>query len=248
MDTLAERFISPGKALSQQSAAELRLERAMVREAKAMLLDIKTLALARSLQPPFATNRWKQAIVDGLIAVGIERGSDEWRFLSDGLGQLDLGNEAYVSAMAVIRKAQSTYPAPSKEEVDALLDVALDLETPSLTAAGGIADDGEPILYKQLKQVGTIWRSRVKRVVRTGFTGFSGFVAQQAFRVARRENKQWVAHHDEKTRHTHLEANGQIVPVEGYFRVGAELLQYPGDRRGSLAETANCRCTMVSPN
>jgi len=245
MSELAERFSSPGKALSQQATAEARLERAMMRGTKAMLQSVKRAALARSLQPAYATNLWRQTIVDTLTELQIERGSQEWRFLADGLAELDLGEEAYTSAMAVLRTAQTTYPAPPIEQIDAALDAALDLETPSITAAGGNIKDGD--FYGELKQLGTVWRTRVKRVVRTGFTGFSGFLAQQAFRATRRDEKRWVAHHDDKTRSSHLEADGQTVPVEAYFRVGGEQLMYPGDRRGSMGETASCRCVMISP-
>jgi hypothetical protein len=247
MDELAERFISPGKALSQQSSAEARLERALLRSTKTMLQTIKRAALARSLQPAFATNLWHQAIVDTLTAVGIERGSQEWRFLADGLSQLDLGDEAYTSAMVVLntaRQINGTFMTQidEKDLADAL-DKALDLETPSLVAAGGKPGD----FYGELRQLGTTWRTRVNRTVRTGYTGFSGFVAQQAFRLARRQEKRWVAHHDDHTRHTHLEADGQTVAIEANFVIGGEQLQYPGDRRGTLSEIGNCRCVMVSP-
>jgi len=249
MDTLAERFVSPGKALSQQSADESRLERALVRETKAMLLAVKKQALARSLQPAFATNRWHQAIVDTLAASGLERGSQEWRYLSDSLAELDLGEEAYASAMAVMTAATrvdyTLKTTIDEKAVSAALDLALDLETPSITAAGG--DIAQRDFYGEFRQLGATWRARVKRTVRTGFTGFSGFVAQQAFRVGRRAEKRWVAHHDDHTRPDHLEADGQTVPIESYFTVGGEPLQYPGDRRGSLANIANCRCVMISP-
>jgi hypothetical protein len=226
MDELAERFISPGKALSQQSSAEARLERALLRSTKTMLQTIKRAALARSLQPAFATNLWHQAIVDTLTAVGIERGSQEWRFLADGLSQLDLGDEAYTSAMVVLNTAR---------QINGTFMTQI--------AAGGKPGD----FYGELRQLGTTWRTRVNRTVRTGYTGFSGFVAQQAFRLARRQEKRWVAHHDDHTRHTHLEADGQTVAIEANFVIGGEQLQYPGDRRGTLSEIGNCRCVMVSP-
>ena len=237
MNELAERFVSPGKALSQQASDEGRLEKALIRQTKAMLLSIKKAALARSLQPAFATNLWHQAIIDTLTASGLERGSQEWRYLSDSLAELDLGQEAYASATAVLAAARAVsgtfMTAVDEAALGRALDEALDLETPSLTAAGV---DPFVDLYGDLKQLGATWRSRVRRTVRTGFTGFSGFVAQQAFRVGRRSEKRWVAHHDDHTRTTHLEADGQTVPVEANFIVGGSPLQYPGDRRGELAE------------
>lgn len=56
--------------------------------------------------------------------------------------------------------------------------------------------------------------------------------------------KEWIAVQDERTRITHAFASGQIVPVEGKFQVGGDLLKYPADPMGSPQETINCRCVV----
>lgn len=54
--------------------------------------------------------------------------------------------------------------------------------------------------------------------------------------------KRWVAVHDKRTRHAHLDADGQTVEQAGEFDVGGEQLEFPGDPNGSAANTINCRC------
>jgi hypothetical protein len=57
--------------------------------------------------------------------------------------------------------------------------------------------------------------------------------------------KRWVAHHDEITRPTHLDADGQTIPLAAAFTVGGSRLMYPADPKGPHSEVANCRCVIV---
>lgn len=54
--------------------------------------------------------------------------------------------------------------------------------------------------------------------------------------------KVWQAVVDERTRPTHLEANGQRQLLNDPFEVGGALLQWPADAGGPLSEIINCRC------
>ncbi|WP_434779261.1 hypothetical protein [Neisseria sp. Ec49-e6-T10] len=57
--------------------------------------------------------------------------------------------------------------------------------------------------------------------------------------------KTWFSIIDDKTRPTHLQANGQQVSLLEYFLVGGFNLLYPRDRRAPIRETASCRCITV---
>ena len=57
--------------------------------------------------------------------------------------------------------------------------------------------------------------------------------------------KQWLATADARTRPTHSEASGQVVPLEAPFRVGGFELMYPGDPQGPPGEVIQCRCTFT---
>jgi hypothetical protein len=89
------------------------------------------------------------------------------------------------------------------------------------------------------------WYQRVVQMVRTETTAIHN-VRKLAYHVRNAGSyKKWVAHHDDRTRATHLRADGQTVRVDQDFIVGGYALGYPGDPRGPAKETANCRCVLV---
>jgi hypothetical protein len=47
-----------------------------------------------------------------------------------------------------------------------------------------------------------------------------------------------------RARDTHIAADGQQRPLSQPFRVGGELLEYPGDPSGSPENVINCRCVV----
>lgn len=57
--------------------------------------------------------------------------------------------------------------------------------------------------------------------------------------------KEWLAHHDERTRPHHRLADGQQVPVSQPFAVGASLMMFPGDPTAPPGEVCNCRCGLA---
>jgi len=58
--------------------------------------------------------------------------------------------------------------------------------------------------------------------------------------------ERWHATNDGRARESHLDAEGQIAPVEGTFLLvsseGRAELLHPGDPNGPIHEIANCRC------
>ena len=56
-------------------------------------------------------------------------------------------------------------------------------------------------------------------------------------------SKQWVATLDGRTRHTHREIDGEVVPEGELFSNGCE---YPGDPGGAPEEIYNCRCSVIA--
>jgi len=54
--------------------------------------------------------------------------------------------------------------------------------------------------------------------------------------------ERWNVTSDGRERDTHADADGQIVPVDGTFRVGGARLEHPGDPTGPIEEIGNCRC------
>lgn len=58
--------------------------------------------------------------------------------------------------------------------------------------------------------------------------------------------EEWLATSDDRTRDTHGDADGQVVPVDGTFLVGGYEARYPGDQRLPVEEATHCRCTVVA--
>lgn len=84
---------------------------------------------------------------------------------------------------------------------------------------------------------------RVRRILRTESNraiNYGNELAASKFEY--KTQKQWVAVHDKRTRHAHLEADGQTVNQDGSFNVNGEALEFPGDPNGSASNTINCRC------
>lgn len=65
-------------------------------------------------------------------------------------------------------------------------------------------------------------------------------------------NKEWLSAKDSRVRLHHRNENGLVIPMDEFFTVGPDLMQYPGDRGGhdgapvvSAGNVVNCRCTIL---
>jgi HK97 family phage portal protein len=85
------------------------------------------------------------------------------------------------------------------------------------------------------------WADVTSRSVVGAMNASSLITATNAGAVAKR----WLATDDERTRPTHHDAEGQVVPISAAFEVGDAELQFPQDPTGALDEIINCRCTML---
>lgn len=84
---------------------------------------------------------------------------------------------------------------------------------------------------------------RAQRIVRTESTraanqGVSLGARSYEYQVV----QEWCSVHDNRTRHTHVQIDGQIREVGEPFGNG---LMFPGDPNGPAKEVVNCRCAMA---
>lgn len=86
---------------------------------------------------------------------------------------------------------------------------------------------------------------RGQMIARTETHGAANFGATEAARETELPlRKEWIAAQDERTRESHVSADGQTVAQNEFFSVGGALLAYPGDPAGPAEEVINCRCAL----
>ena len=148
-----------------------------------------------------------------------------------------------------------TYWKEQKARAEAAIDDILDPFGPPGTPARTYAHQNDPdvkalqaIRAEAVDRINadeSIWGTRARRIARTEFTSMQNAGALAALIDEGRTHKKWLATHDGRTRPEHLEAHGQVVPITQPFRVGAFLLQIPGDPTAPPHLTVNCRCTII---
>lgn len=79
-----------------------------------------------------------------------------------------------------------------------------------------------------------------KRIARTEIHNAHNNAVMKTYETLGVEYTQWVAADDDRTRESHVEINGEIIPMGGTYSNG---LAYPGDTNGDIEEWINCRCS-----
>jgi hypothetical protein len=94
------------------------------------------------------------------------------------------------------------------------------------------------------------WRNRALTIARTEAVGaynagtFQGFLSLSSSLGGHWE-KGWLSTEDERTRPTHVKADGQRVPLTSAFSVGGFPGMFPGSPELPAQEVINCRCSML---
>lgn len=107
---------------------------------------------------------------------------------------------------------------------------------------------GEDIkqVSKRLQNVTGMDERAALRNARTALTGAQNGGRVDAYtravEMGIKAEKQWLATMDSHTRDSHIDLDGEHVPVDGVFSNG---LSYPGEAGGDPKEVYNCRCTLV---
>lgn len=113
-------------------------------------------------------------------------------------------------------------------------------------AEGVNAGESIPDLAARLRHVfDTASSSRAVTIARTevisAYNGAATSVAS-AYGPEVVAGQEWIATRDSRTRDTHAERDGEVVPIGQPFSGG---LAYPGDPNAPAGEVVNCRCTVA---
>ena len=82
------------------------------------------------------------------------------------------------------------------------------------------------------------WEAR--RIARTEINTSHNQATRDQYREDGVEYTQWIAANDDRTRDSHVDVDGEIIPIDGKYSNG---LAFPGDTSGPLEEWINCRCS-----
>ena len=82
------------------------------------------------------------------------------------------------------------------------------------------------------------WEAR--RIARTEINTSHNQATRDQYREDGVEYTQWIAAGDDRTRDSHVDVDGEIIPIDGKYSNG---LAFPGDTSGPIEEWINCRCS-----
>ena len=110
-------------------------------------------------------------------------------------------------------------------------------------------DAGVAVVAKEIRASSEVpyTRYRSATIARTETHNAASYANQQTAQSMNipDQQKQWVTTQDPRSRSTHLQANGQVVPLDEDFIVGGKPMKYPGDPRGGAGNVINCRCVLI---
>ena len=115
------------------------------------------------------------------------------------------------------------------------------------TLQGIIQGESMDKIAKRIRNVQEMNRTQAIRSARTIVTGAENKGRQDSYARAESDGiilqKEWLATNDNRTRHSHLLLDGDIVDQDKRFDNG---LMFPGDPNGEPSEVYNCRCSMAA--
>jgi Phage Mu protein F like protein len=153
--------------------------------------------------------------------------------MQERLANAPLQADVFASVRDVL--AQASQSQWSKDQTVTEIRKVLDLDTGAgvRTAADKVETHGSSL------------RKRLVQMIRTEVTAAYNVRKMSRMASGGYHFKRWVAHHDRRTRPTHLSVSGTTIPQSQDFIVGGAAMAYPGDPKGPTKETANCRCVLV---
>jgi len=140
----------------------------------------------------------------------------------------DTLNPAYEAAMDIVTKAAKNQTARLQKTIGEMDEAGASMKE---------------IERKVRQMIGTRapWRKQLSiNVTTTAVEAARTLVYQQTPRGM--YVKTWACQHDDRTRVTHVKADGQTKAAHVPFRVGGSQLQFPCDPSAPIEEIANCRC------
>lgn len=242
-DLTREELASPGDAVARMVRLESAVERVMSGVLRDFLRSVEELAIRDGLSLTLGGVWMDWSRIFAAAMEDVPPVVAEW--LSASVGESEIPDAAYDSALAVLVTAQAEGWSTSVRNDQIRLALRPAEGVTSLVAAAARKYPRHGARWADLDTGGISFMDRMKRDARTAVTGLDGILTSSALRDQGFTRKRWVTRHDAKVRATHVEVEGDTVPLDEHFIVGGYPLMYPGERGAPPAIVINCRCTMV---
>ncbi len=93
-----------------------------------------------------------------------------------------------------------------------------------------------------------IGKSRAETIANTETAAAFNYARDKAMREAGVTHKRWLHSQSpliQEPRPTHVEADGQVMPIDEPFDIGGVLMMHPGDESARPEEVINCHCVAI---
>lgn len=189
---------------------------------------------------------WRDPMVEVYQMIGMLAARREYFFMRNTeKGALDFLIEAwrqvfYTYAINYAYRQENELSETTKNEIRYALSVAYDNNL----------NTDETAAYIRKRVYNEISRSRAVLISRTESTTASNlgkYTGAKSWLSESGQNgyKEWIGRNDGRERHTHIEMNDQIIPIDDLWNIDGEKALNPGDVTLSAAERCNCRCTSI---
>jgi hypothetical protein len=180
-------------------------------------------------------------VADAVRPVGLRIVADAAGSVAKSLGRPNVGLAAFDWS-----QIESAVDSAVEQILGAADRQAAEIRRAVLDADSTAADLDEAIdRVAEAMRRGGKWLQVYGRTLATALAGDAAIGAARSLGVT---HAQWVSRRDDRVRHTHRAADGQVRPITGKYQVGAFRLRFPGDPEvlpEGAAEVLQCRCGLT---
>lgn len=224
-------------------AAKAGLKRWLVAARNAVMAPFRDLNAQPAADAVYATVPLWQNQVDRILAALTPALREGWT-AAHLPGELSI-NDPYIQAnLAMTHNLLVRIPDETHAKIVAIILDGANKGQSNVVIAGRIDD---LLTYEGQEN----WDGRAKLIAQTETTrSFSASMVAHGLLVERQDGvqlaKKWIAHDDNRTRTSHMMADGQVRRLSEPFDVGPEgnsiQMQFPGDPSAPADEVCGCRC------
>lgn len=238
---------SPGRNIASRASTERTLERAIEPGVASYITTVRdhTLGLVATAEmphPAFYEDMWEQAVADITGPMYSTFTRTEVEAMIRVLKDASIAEYAYDTAAELLTTAR--VQSWTRNDTRAAINDFLDPYKGG-PAVAAVARSRHQLPSAVIEEGGQKWMTRAMREVRSLATEIVSDRTMSQIRYAGLPFKQWVSRHDPLTRPSHVAADGQVVPVDSKFLVGAARMEAPGDPTAPGEEYFNCRCIVI---